>query len=155
LKLTINKVKKPITAKLPVHPDYPDRGNRVHVLEPKDEMIHLYLSGNDLDRIEKGKLVRLMGIANIKITSIDNEIMADYHSEDYQIAREKEAPFINWLPVEGGVDAKVIMPDASEAVGLAEASVINMKPDDMFQFERFGYCRVEQSKPFVAYFAHN
>jgi hypothetical protein len=29
-----------------------------------------------------------------------------------------------------------------------------MKPDDMFQFERFGYCRVEESKPFKAYYSH-
>lgn len=155
VKVTVKNVKKTITAKLPVHPDYPERGNRVHVLAPVNEAIHLYLSSNDLDRIEEGKLVRLMGIANIMITAIGDEITAEYHSEDYQIARDKEAPFLNWLPFEGGVEAKVIMPDASEAIGLAEASVNEMKPDDMFQFERFGYCRVDQSKPFLAYYAHN
>jgi glutamyl-tRNA synthetase len=155
VKLIVNNVKKTITAKLPVHPDYPERGNRMHVLEPVDGSIHLYLSGNDMDRIKKNKLVRLMGIANIMITSIDDHITANYHSEDYQIARDQEAPFLNWLPFEGGVEAKVVMPDASEAIGLAEASVNDMKSNDMFQFERFGYCRVEQSKPFVAYFAHN
>ncbi len=155
VKLTVNNVKKTITAKLPVHPDYPERGNRVHMLEPVDEAIYLYLSGNDMDRLETGKLVRLMGIANIEITSVGDAITADYHSEDYQIARDLEAAFLNWLPFKGGVEAKIIMPDATDAVGLAEASVHEMKPDDMFQFERFGYCRVDQSNPFVAYFAHN
>ena len=34
----------------------------------------------------------------------------------------------------------------------AEERVQEMKPDEMFQFERFGYCRVDTAKPFVAYF---
>ncbi len=155
IKLTVKDVEKTITARLPVHPDYPERGYRVHVFKPVDGVIQLYLSSNDLERIQKDGLVRLMGIANIMITGIRDEIEATYHSDDYQIAREKEAPFLNWIPFGEGVEAKVIMPDASEAIGLAEASVQDMKPDDMFQFERFGYCRVEHSKPFVAYFTHN
>lgn len=154
IKLTINKVKETITAKLPIHPDYPERGNRVHVLEPKAGVISLNISKNDLDKIQKDILIRLMGIANIKISNIGDEITAEYHSEDYQIARDQNAPFINWLPYGEGVAALVVMPDASEAVGLAEESVEQMKPDDMFQFERFGYCRVEQIKPFKAYFTH-
>ena len=155
IKLVVKNVDKTITAKLPVHPDYPERGNRVHNLEPKDEEIHLYLSRNDLDKVKKDKLVRLMGIANVKITSVGDEIVSEYHSEDYQIARDQSAPFLNWLPYGEGVEAKVIMPDASEALGLAEESVEDLETDDMFQFERFGYCRVESNKPFIAYFTHN
>ena len=154
VKLVVRNVKKKITAELPIHPDYSERGNRVHVLDPVDEKIYLNLSKNDLCRIKENKLVRLMGIANIRISKIEDEILADYHSEDYQFAREEDAPFLNWLPYEHGIKAKVIMHDASEAIGLAEESVQEMKPDDIFQFERFGYCRVEQKKPFVAYFTH-
>jgi glutamyl-tRNA synthetase len=155
IKLTVNNIKKTIIANLPIHPDYPERGNRVYILEPKEGKISLNLSKNDLNKIKKGKLIRLMGIANIKITSIGEKIEAEYHSEDYQIARDKAAPFLNWLPYNKGVKARIVMPDASEAVGLAEEIVQEMKPDDMFQFERFGYCRVEKSKPFTAYFTHN
>lgn len=154
VKLVVRNVKKKITVELPIHPDYPERGNRVHVLDPVDEKIYLNLSKNDLCRIKENKLVRLMGIANIRISKIEDEILADYHSEDYQFAREEDAPFLNWLPYGHGIKAKVIMHDASEAIGLAEESVQEMKPDDIFQFERFGYCRVEQKKPFVAYFTH-
>ena len=155
IKLVVKNVDETITAELPVHPDYPERGNRVHKLESNEGEIYLHLSRNDLDKIKKGKLIRLMGIANIKISSVGDVIEADYHSEDHQIAREQDAPFLNWLPYGEGVEAKVMMPDASEAVGLAEKSVEAMKPDDMFQFERFGYCRVDQNKPFLAYFSHN
>ena len=83
-----------------------------------------------------------------------DEIKTEYHSEDYKIAREERAPFINWLPYNEGVEAKVILPNASEAIGLAEKSVYDLEPDDLFQFERFGYCRVEKSKPFTAFFTH-
>ena len=155
IKLVLRKVEKTITAELPVHPDYPERGNRVHILEPKEGEVSLNLSKNDLNKLKKGKLVRLMGVANIKITNIGEVIEAEYHSEDYQIAREEEAPFLNWLTYGEGVDAKIILPDASEALGLAEKSVHEMKTGDMFQFERFGYCRVETSKPFTAFFTHN
>jgi len=154
IKLNVKNVEKTITAELPVHPDNPERGNRTHVLEPSEGVICLNLSKNDLDKIKKDKLVRLMGIANIKITSIGDEIESEYHSEDYQIARDENAPFLNWLPYGEGVEAKVVMSDASEAIGLAEESVQDLEPDDMFQFERFGYCRVESNKPFTAYFTH-
>ena len=154
VKLTVNGVKDTITAKLPIHPDYPERGNRVHVLTPSNGAIQLNLSRSDLDKIAEGKLVRLMGVANIMIDYIDDEITASYHSIGHQLARDKNAPFLNWLPYGEGVEAKVIMPDASELIGLAETSVKSLKPDDMFQFERLGYCRVDQSNPFVAYFTH-
>jgi glutamyl-tRNA synthetase len=154
IKLTVNDMSNRITAKLPVHPDYPERGSRIFVLEPEDNAIHLYVSNRDLERFSEGKLIRLMGIANIKIMEIGDVIRSEYHSEDYKTAREEGVHFINWLPYGEGVGAKVILPDATEAIGLAEKNVQNMKPDELFQFERFGYCRVEKSKPFIAYFTH-
>jgi len=154
LKLVISGVKNTITAKLPVHPNYPERGYRVHVLEPSDGVIALYISSNDLKLVKENPVVRIMGVVNIKIKDVGEEIKGEYHSKDPKIARELNAPFLNWVPLEGNVEAKVVMPDASTAVGLAEEAVVNMSPDDIFQFERFGYCRVEQNKPFIAYYAH-
>jgi glutamyl-tRNA synthetase len=154
VKLKISGVSELIIAELPVHPDYPKRGTRDHVLDPKDGVIELWMTSNDLEKFEIGSLVRLMGAANIRITDKSDEITAEYHSIDHQIAREENAPFINWLPLKGVVKAEVIMSDASIATGLAEESVRKMKADDIFQFERFGYCRVENANPFKAYFTH-
>jgi glutamyl-tRNA synthetase len=152
--LTVKGVRERMTAQLPKHPDFPNRGVRFHVLDHINGKIHLNLSRNDLDRIKKNKIVRLMGVSNIKIIKVDDKVIAEYHSEDYQIARDQNAPFLNWLPYGTGIKAKVLMPDNSYAEGLAEEIVQDMKPDTMFQFERFGYCRVDQSKPFVAFFSH-
>jgi hypothetical protein len=48
----------------------------------------------------------------------------------------------------------VVMPDASEAEGLAEPSCVDLDPDDMIQFERFGFVRVDSASPFVAFYTH-
>jgi glutamyl-tRNA synthetase len=154
IQLIIKKVKKTLLAYLPLHPDYPERGNRTYILEPIKDEIQLNIPKNDLSKIENSKIIRLMGIANIKIINLGNVIEAEYHSEDYRYAREVNAPFINWLPYNSGVDAKVIMSDASEAKGLAEELVGSLKPNDIIQFERFGYCRIDKINPFTAYFTH-
>ena len=154
VKLRVNGVKEIIVAKLPVHPDYPERGTRNFALAPTNGIMELWVSSNDVKKMEKGKLIRLMGIANIRVTEKGDGVVAEYDSLDYQVARQEKAPFINWLPLEGVVEARVVMPDASTATGLAEESVHGLKTDEMFQFERFGYCRVEASKPFEAYYTH-
>ena len=154
VKLKVIGVNELLVAKLPVHPDYPERGTRDFALAPTDGVIELWVSSNDVKKMEKGKLVRLMGVANIRVTVKGDEVEAGYDSLDYQVARTENAPFINWLPLDGVVEARVIMPDASTATGLAEESVHGLKMDEMFQFERFGYCRVEASEPFEAYFTH-
>jgi len=51
---------------------------------------------------------------------------------------------------------QVVMPDGSEVRGFAEPAVAGLKADDVVQFERFGFCRIDRvSKAEVhAYFAH-
>ena len=154
VKFKITGVKKLIVAQLPVHPDYPDRGTRDFDLAPNGGAVKLLVPGADAEKLSEGQLVRLMGVANVRITKAGDEIEAEYHSLDHQVAREENAPFVNWIPEGTGVEIKVIQPDASVITGVAEATVEEMKPDTMFQFERFGYCRVEESKPFKAYYTH-
>lgn len=154
VKLVIKGVEEAINVGLPVHPDYPERGTRDYDLDPIDGVVKLWISKSDSEKVSEESLVRLMGVANIRVKGKGEGVAAEFHSMDYQIAREEKAPFINWLPLTGVVEAEVVMPDASVAQGLAEASVHQMKPDDMFQFERYGYCRVESSKPFQAYYTH-
>ena len=155
VRLTVTDVPEKHVARLPVHPDYPERGTRDFVLAPKDGALEFNVSGKDLERLRVGGMTRLMGVMNIEVTEVDGSgVKAKYHSTDYQLARDKDAPFIHWLPSGVGVDAQVVLPDATSATGLAEERVKEMKSGEMFQFERFGYCRVDTAKPFVAYFTH-
>ena len=155
VELTVTDVPGRHVAKLPVHPDHPERGTRDFVLEPKDGTLRFNVSGKDLERLRVGGVTRLMGIMNVEVKEVDESVKAVYHSRDYQLARDMDAPFIHWLPAGVGVDAQVVLPDAMSAYGLAEERVHEMKRGDMFQFERFGYCRVDEPRPFVAYFTHN
>jgi len=155
VELTVTDVPGRHVAKLPVHPDHPERGTRDFVLEPKDGTLIFNVSGNDLERLRVGGVTRLMGIMNFEVKKVDEYVEAVYHSRDYQLARDIDAPFIHWLPAGVGVDARVVLPNATTAYGLAEERVHEMKRGDMFQFERFGYCRVDEPRPFVAYFTHN
>jgi glutamyl-tRNA synthetase len=79
---------------------------------------------------------------------------ARLHSRDYREARDKEAPFIHWLPEGVGIEAEVVMPDATAASGLAEPGCEGLSIDEMIQFERFGFVRVDSVNPLIAYYAH-
>jgi len=143
-------------AHLPRHPDFPERGTRDYKIEAKEGLAMFIIPENDVKKLETGQLIRLMGLINIEIIGIKpGELVAMYHSKDYHEAREKELPFINWLPADTGVKAQVVMPDASVAGGLASPDVVNLEPDDIIQFERFGFVRVDSKKPFIAYYTHS
>jgi len=59
---------------------------------------------------------------------------------------DKSVPVINWLPVDDTqvVRVVVVMPDATRREGLAEAHVRACNVDDVIQFERFGFCRLDE-----------
>ena len=142
-------------ARLPLHPDYPERGNRRHIIRPDRGMIHFVVSQDDEENLSTGRVVRLMGLFNVEITGEGSDALEGrYHSKGVQIAREAGAPFIHWLPKDAGIKAEVIMPDASVAQGLAESTCKGLDFDSMIQFERFGFVRVDSMEPFVTYFAH-
>lgn len=155
VKLVITGVPESQVAHLPLHPDHPERGTRDYTLVPVGEKLSFSISGDDLERIEVGGMARIMGVMNVEFTSIGRKVVkARYHSHDYQVAREAQAPFIHWLPEGEGVEGVVVMPDASKALGLVEARCLKLVVDEMIQFERFGFCRVDSADPFVAYYTH-
>ena len=58
----------------------------------------------------------------LNIPNYNTKQKCDYYcfvgmSDDYKIAREEGLHFINWLPYGEGVGAKVILPNAAEAIG--------------------------------------
>jgi glutamyl-tRNA synthetase len=96
-----------------------------------------------------------MGLFNVEVTKKGSaDIDAKIHSKDHQQARALKAQFIHWLPEKDGVQAEVVMPDTHIVKGLAETSCSGLDVDDLIQFERFGFVRVDSVYPFVAYYAH-
>ena len=128
--------KKFTMAEAPLHPD-DDRGVRKIPVGDK-----IYVEKNDFEKL-KGKEVRLLHLCNIildkkaKVTSTE----------------VKAIPKIHWVSEEN-VKVKVVMDDASEKEGIAEPDFSREKVDSLVQFERFGFCRVDSTKPRVCYFTH-
>jgi len=153
--MEVSGLEEALTAELPLHPDNPERGRRRLTVEPKKVLASLIISRDDADVLGKGDLVRLMGLINVEIGDVTPQrIRARLHSMDYREARDREAPFIHWLPEGVGIEAEVVMPDATTASGLAEPGCEGLSVDEMIQFERFGFVRVDSTDPLVAYYAH-
>ena len=143
-----------VQAKLLLHPDHPERGTRDYLIEPREGVARFKIAGEDAEKLANSDIVRLMGLMNVEVVERGASIKARYHSSDHEEARAKSASFIHWLPEGQGIDASVIMPDATAARGIAEGACIDLKADEMIQFERFGFVRVDSVSPFSAYFAH-
>lgn len=153
VEVRVSGVKAALKAKLPLHPDHPEKGHREYTIEPVDGVCRFLMPSKDLVEA-KGKLIRLMGLVNVEVTQVGRTIEAKFHSVEHQVAREKGAPFIHWV-TEESVPAEVVMADASVAVGRAESRVADLKVDEMLQFERFGFVRVDSKEPLRFYYAHD
>ncbi|MDH5623711.1 MAG: glutamate--tRNA ligase, partial [Candidatus Bathyarchaeota archaeon] len=70
-------------------------------------------------------------------------------------ARKLGAPLIHWILMNSGIPCEVVMPDASTANGVAEEACKALSPNEIIQFERFGFVRIDKvNKKLTVYFAH-
>jgi glutamyl-tRNA synthetase len=156
--LVVKRVPKVFHAKLPLHPDQPERGHREYVVKPEGEggTVSLWMAKKDAENAEAGVMVRLMGLFNVRIKGkAAGSLEASFAGEAYQDARDAKARLIQWVLPDESVPCRVVMPDASVTVGVAESACKKLKPDDVVQFERFGFVRVDAGVPeLTAYYAH-
>ena len=124
--------------KVSLHPDFPGRGERVL---PTASKVHV--PREDFEKL-RGKEVRLKDFCNVVLD----------HRAKFLSMENRDIPKVQW--VAHGVNGHVVMPDGSEVRGPAEPAVAGLKADDVVQFERFGFCRIDRvSKTEVhAFFAH-
>jgi len=155
-KLTVKSVSETVSAHLPLHPDDPKRGLRDFKIEPRKDEAEFWISSQDATLLKKGKIIRLMGLFNMQIENVlKGVIEAGFHSKGHEEARKLGAPLIHWLPAGTGIPCEVVMPDATTARGIAENTCRRLKPNDIIQFERFGFVRVDSVNwKLSAYFAH-
>jgi len=158
IQLTVKDIPKTFKAKLRLHPDHPERGFREYAITPKRDgnSAALWISKNDMDALKAGKVIRLMGLFNIKIEKVKTySAEASFISEPYEEARKVGAPLIHWIPIGADMPCQVVMPDATIAEGIAENLCKRLKPNDIIQFERFGFVRVDEiNMKLTAYYAH-
>ncbi len=157
IQLHVRNVPRDFKARLRLHPEHPDRGFREYTITPSEDKTALFwVSRMDFGVMAVGNVVRLMELFNIKIEKVEAySVEAHFISESYEDARKAEAPLIHWVPIGADMPCEVILPDASTAEGIAEKACKRLKPNDIIQFERFGFVRVESvNAKLTAYFAH-
>jgi glutamyl-tRNA synthetase len=158
VELKVLDVPKTFQAKLPLHPEKPDRGFREYTVTPYggDKVVSFWVSQKDAEAMEPEKVVRFMELFNIKIKSkTETFITATFASESYEDVRKMKVQLMQWIPKGTEFSSQVVMPDASVVKGFAEADCKKLKPDDIIQFERFGFVRVnEVGEKLVAYYTH-
>jgi glutamyl-tRNA synthetase len=158
IELLVLDVPKTFKAKLPLHPEKPDRGFREYTVTPYggDKVVSFWISQKDAEAMEPEKVVRFMELFNIKIKSkTETSVAATFASESYEDVRKIKVQLIQWIPKGTEFLSQVVMPDASIVEGFAEADCKKLKPDAIIQFERFGFVRVnEVGEKLIAYYTH-
>jgi len=156
IELKVKNVPKVFKAKLPLHPEKPERGFREYTVAPKGKTTAFWVAKRDADAAETGKGIRLMELFNVKIESVNaDSVEASFASQAYEEARKTKAKLIHWIPKGDEFPCQVVMPDAAVNEGIAESACKKLKPDTVIQFERFGFVRVDENDAkLIAYFAH-
>ena len=134
----------PDNAAPPVHPDHEERGTReipvgdAVVIEPDDVPAD-------------GERIWLKGYGPVR--HVDGRF--EFTDESIEIVREGNVDVIHWVPKDRGVPLRLRTMDGDET-GHAEPGVSEYAADEIVQFERIGFARIDRhdSKESVAYFAH-
>jgi len=147
-KLKILNVTSKLEARIPLHPSYVERGYRTVTVTPIDNILWVYISESDAKNLKIGEVYRLMGLLNFRVVKIDynSQIVEGFLCDsnvDF-LKHKGEQRIIHWLPSEGNVNAIIIMPDATEERGICNYECINLKINEVIQFMRFGFVKVDK-----------
>jgi len=140
VKISVNNAPKINNVEADLHPDFPKRGRRKLAVDVK----RIYVEKNDIERFG-GNEVRLMDLFNVILSNSPK-----FTSEKMKLETQK----IQWVS-EPNVKIKIMMPDGEVKIALAEPGIKKVKPDQIIQLVRVGFCRMEKAdKDIVLYYAH-
>ena len=134
VEIRIKNPPKDKSVKLPLHPDYPNRGERELKIGRT-----FFISKEDFMNY-RGKIVRLIGLYNIKL------------DRNSQFLGKQLLPYpkIHWVP-QNHIDMKILMPDNTIVRGFAEDNLIKLKKGERIQLQRFGFVYLDVVKKDYVY----
>jgi len=156
-RMTVSNLPRRFKAEIPFHPSYPEMGLRKFIIESKGGVAEFWITSKDVDRMKEGTYVRLMELFNVRVRQVkDDVVYAQFQSEKYEDAKKEKASLIHWLPKKETIRCEVILPNGKCVKGLAELSSSELRVNDLIQFQRFGFVRIDDVKDnFIkALFAH-
>ena len=120
----------------------------------------VFLSSDDVKSLKIGDQLRLMGLGNVKITSVNSEITGEFTGDERDVNFMK----LQWVSQKNAHELKILIPqrlfvdDKFNEESLEEIHVyvephyLELRNGEEIQFVRFGYCRKDSSKQ--AIFTH-
>ena len=134
-----------IVGKASKHPDHPERGNREYRIAGERKV---FISSEDSEVFKDAGKIRLKDLCNV-----DYGTPARYSGTDVSILK-KGFKAVQWVGNDS-TEARILMPDGTILEGLVENAILDEK-NDMVQFERIGFARLENKDPrsFTAVFSH-
>jgi glutamyl-tRNA synthetase len=136
-----------VKVKLKNHPDK-ELGERDVITEGL-----FYVPRQDIESLNKDNIIRLLGLYNVKILSLSpTKIVGQYYGKDLK----EDVKKVQWVS-DGYIEFSVMITDQlllnnefnknslKIIKGYAERACSKLKPNDMIQFMRFGFCRIDSS----------
>jgi glutamyl-tRNA synthetase len=125
----------PDTARPPVHPEHEDRGRREI---PVGDSVLL----EEGDYPDAGERVWLKGLACVRRA----EGVFVGTGDDIDAVREEGVPVVHWVPASESVPLRLRTMNG-DVSGHAEPGVLDHPVDDVVQFERIGFARIDSVAP--------
>ncbi|MDQ2049671.1 glutamate--tRNA ligase [Natronolimnohabitans sp. A-GB9] len=134
----------PAVANPPLHPDHEDRG--VREIPASDAVL---LESEDVPADEDR--VWLKGLGCFRGTDDGLEYTAD----EIDVVREGDVDVVHWVPADENVTVRMRTPDG-DVSGHAEPGVGGLEADELVQFERVGFARIDRHEDdeTVVYYTH-
>lgn len=113
----------------------------------------IFLDSDDVTNISEGSKLRLMGLGNIKINQVGNDLEGEYIGDDVKV----DFPKMQWVPQKNFHRLKVLIPKQLFIDGIfnensleelevyTEPHYLELKDGSEIQFVRFGYCRKDSA----------
>ncbi len=135
----------PEEATPPLHPNHEDRG--VREIPVGDSVL---LEPDDIP--EDDDRIWLKGLGCFRVT---NDTL-QYTGDAIDVVREGTVDVIHWVPTAGSVPVRMRTPEG-DVTGHAEPGVDDLESDELVQFERVGFARIDRhdDEETVVYYAHD
>lgn len=142
--LVVKKLKKKV--KISLHPKK-ETGFREFEVSEK-----VYISGNDAKDLKEGEVFRLKDLCNVKLLKkYPNELLGELVGDEMVpkkiqwIADEWKLKCTVLIPHDLFDENGIYLPESLEiAEGFCEKGCGTLKPGEIIQFERFGFCRFDR-----------
>ena len=123
---------------LPNHPERTELGERIVVAGPE-----FYLPRAELLRHAGGE-IRLKDLLNVALPPEIPDRPLGAVPVTFTSRENKRLPRIQWVGAEGSATVDVLTPEGTHTLGRGEAALRIGEPGTTYQFERYGFVRIER-----------